>query len=188
MAIKIKIVFFALLMCVSIKGIAQTPADKAEVTKKHSPKKAGIYSACIPGWGQGYNRKYWKIPIVWAGFTATGLMIYQNASTMNEAYDAYMWVDEGAVGNPPNELASQYGNSINKIESIYNEYRHQVELFTVITVAWYFVNIIDAVVDAHFTNFDVSDNLSINIQPPAPITHPFQSTNYYTGIAVNIRF
>lgn len=154
----------------------------------HSPKRAGIYSAILPGLGQGYNHKYWKIPIIWTGFAATGYLIYSNAVPMQKAYNAYIWIDQGSEGDPPNEYATQYP-SLTKLESLYNQYRHNVELFGLVSAAWYLLNIIDAIVDAHLMDFDISDDLSLNISPEfAPITISEIPQNYYPGITMHIHF
>lgn len=154
----------------------------------HSPKRAGIYSAILPGLGQGYNHKYWKIPIIWTGFAATGYLIYYNAVPMQKAYNAYIWIDQGSIGDPPNEYATQYP-SLTKLESLYNQYRHNVELFGLVSAAWYVLNIIDAIVDAHLMDFDISDDLSLNISPEfTPITISGIPQNYYSGITMHIHF
>jgi hypothetical protein len=154
----------------------------------HSPKRAGIYSAILPGWGQGYNHKYWKIPIIWTGFAATGYLIYRNAVPMQKAYNAYIWIDQGSEGTPPNEYATQYP-SLTKLESLYNQYRHNVELYGLVSAAWYVLNIIDAIVDAHLMDFDISDDLSLNISPEfAPITISGIPQNNYPGITMHIHF
>ena len=161
--------------------------------KVHSPKKAGTLSAIFPGLGQGYNHKYWKIPVIWTGFAAAGYFIYTNISPMNKAYNSYMWVDKGSVGTPPNEFAQEYGYSLTKLENVYNQYRYRIEIFSVLSVAWYMMNIIDAVVDANLMDFDVSDNLSMNITPVvsslSTVNHNYiGSNNCYTGISLKINF
>ncbi len=154
----------------------------------HSPKKAGTYSALLPGLGQGYNKRYWKIPIIWTGFAATGYLIYSNAVPMQKAYHAYIWIDQGSEGVPPNDYATQYP-SLTKLESLYNQYRHNVELFGLISAAWYVLNIIDAIVDAHLMDFDISDDLSLNISPEiTPITLSGNPQNCYPGITMHIHF
>ncbi|MDL2227826.1 DUF5683 domain-containing protein [Bacteroidales bacterium OttesenSCG-928-K03] len=164
---RIPVLLLMIFFCSSIVGqtakVEQTTIP-IEVPKQHSPKKAGWYSAALPGLGQAYNKKYWKIPIVWAGFGATGYFIYANAGPMSKAKAAYIWMSNGSEGEAPNDFVNDY-DSPAKLLSVYNSYRSNVELFTVITVAWYALNIIDAVVDAHLTDFDVSDNLSMSVSP-----------------------
>lgn len=146
---------------------------KTEGKPEHSPKRAGMYSALVPGWGQGYNKKYWKIPIVWAGLGATGYFIYANAVPMSQAKKAYLWIDEGSIGEAPNDFALQYP-STSKLESLYDQYRYNMELFAIVSLAWYGLNIIDAVVDAHLKDFDISEDLSISLSPTVEfINRPF---------------
>ena len=140
------------------------------VENVHSPKKAGWYSAVLPGLGQAYNRKYWKLPVVWGGLAATTYFIIRNVTPMKQSRDAYLWIDNGSVGEPPNEYAEMYGGSLVKLENIYNDYRYKIETFSVLTVLWYALNIVDAVVDAHLMDFDVSDDIAVSIQPYCTIS------------------
>ncbi|MDR2084042.1 MAG: DUF5683 domain-containing protein [Bacteroidales bacterium] len=159
-----------------------------EIPKKHSPKKAGWYSTALPGLGQGYNKKYWKIPIIWAGFGATGYFIYTNAVQMSKAKAAYIWMSNGSEGEAPNNLVNEY-DSPAKLLSVYNQYTSNVELFAVITLAWYALNIIDAVVDAHLKDFNVSDDLSINISPfVIPPTGIYPNSYATAGFRLTINF
>ena len=68
----------------------------------HSAQKATLYSAVIPGWGQAYNRKYWKIPIVWAGLGGVGYFIYSNNSGYNQYKDYYIFLFD----NPDSTITS----------------------------------------------------------------------------------
>ncbi|MCK9303098.1 MAG: DUF5683 domain-containing protein [Bacteroidales bacterium] len=170
------------------------PVEKTlQSTNIHSPKKAGTLSAILPGLGQAYNRKYWKIPIVWAGLGGTGYMIYSNAVPMSQVKQAYIWISEGSEGSPPNDFATQY-SSTSKLETLYNQYRYNIELFTIISIAWYGLNIIEAVVDAHLTNFDISEDLSMKIYPTfTPFNQPFNQfykngAYFAQGIGITINF
>ena len=155
--------------------------------KEHSPKKAGWYSTALPGLGQAYNKKYWKIPIVWAGFAATGHFIGSNAVPMQKERAAYIWLSkEDPEGEAP-ELAIKNPNAQNHFNS-YNQYRHNVELFAIISIAWYALNVLDAVVDAHLMYFDVSDDLSFNISPFVVPVQMYNSNTFATGIAIKINF
>lgn len=159
-----------------------------EIPKQHSPKRAGWYSAALPGLGQGYNKKYWKIPIVWAGFGATGYFIYANAVPMSKAKAAYIWMSNGSEGDAPNDMVEDF-DSPAKLLSVYNENRSKVELFSLITVVWYALNILDAVVDAHLKDFDVSDNLSMSVSPfILPNTTIPSNSQFTSGITLTIKF
>ncbi|MCQ2321038.1 MAG: DUF5683 domain-containing protein [Bacteroidales bacterium] len=136
--------------------------------KPHSAKKATIMSACLPGLGQIYNGKWWKVPIVYAGLGGLGYMAYNNYYEYNSYLNAYKYVsDPQSIENPLTEyeqqLAQRYQAS--QLQTYKESYRHDFELYTIILVAWYGVNIIDACVDGHLYTYDISDDLSFNIDP-----------------------
>ena len=149
----------------------------------HSPKKATLYSAILPGLGQAYNKKYWKIPIVYAGFAGCTYLIIANNTEYQKFVDAYAYVDAGSVGDPPNDYATRY-----ELTSLLNgqyAYRRSLEQSVIYTVVWYALNIIDATVDAHFFYFDISEDLSMNL---APTFLPSYTSNYNTGLSLTFRF
>jgi hypothetical protein len=148
--------------------------DNAE--KIHSPKKAAIYSTILPGLGQAYNKKYWKIPIIYAGFGTFGYFIGWNNKNYNTLRIAYSDLTDG---NPETnsyldldgaqyyDLDSESGrndfkNALNKQKDYYRRNR---DLLVIGMVAFYGLNIIDASVDAHLFDFDISEDLSFNWQP-----------------------
>ena len=149
---------------------------EAELEKIHSPKKATIYSAILPGLGQAYNKKYWKIPLVYIGFGAIGYFINWNNDNYQinkrayhdltdddpetkyyETLDAFQYYD---LNNPTSE--ANFRDGLNKRQEYYRRNRD----FLIITMAgFYGLQIIDASVDAHLFNFDMSDDLTLNWQP-----------------------
>ncbi|HTE12389.1 MAG TPA: DUF5683 domain-containing protein, partial [Chitinophagaceae bacterium] len=79
-------------------AIKKAPTDSA-VKKKHSPRKATIRSAIIPGWGQAYNRSYWKIPVVYAALGITGAIFNYNRVQYNKVKYAYFYlINRGPLG------------------------------------------------------------------------------------------
>ncbi|MBA4410325.1 MAG: DUF5683 domain-containing protein [Bacteroidota bacterium] len=140
----------------------------------HSPRKATIYSAVFPGMGQMYNRKYWKVPLVYAGFATLGYFINFN----NEQYTIYKQAYSDIIDTDPYTNSHQIlkvNPSLLRPENItdYTEalrrqkdyWRRNRDLVVIGTVVFYAVNIIDASVDAHFFNFDISDDLTFNWVP-----------------------
>ncbi len=142
----------------------------------HSPKKASIYSALLPGLGQAYNKKYWKIPIIYAGFGTIGYFIGWN----NNFYKTYKLAYNDLTDKNPdtnshlNLDASQYYDLENPTD--YNNfksglskqseyYRRNRDLLIISMIGFYGLNIIDASVDAHFFDFDISEDLTMNWQP-----------------------
>jgi len=125
----------------------------------HSPTKAIVYSAILPGWGQAYNRKYWKIPIVYAGFAGVGYFIKTN----NDYYKLYK-NDYLLLKDDPNaQTVSGYDQRTLKI--YIDQYRRSRDLSIIALVGWYGLVLIDANVDGHFFNYDVDEDLSLELQP-----------------------
>lgn len=131
----------------------------------HSVKRAVRYSMVLPGLGQAYNRKYWKIPIIYGlgGFTAYTAI--QNGREYVRYRDAYrIRVD----GDPTtvDEFQGQINNAV--LRQNRDAFRQQRDLYWILTAGVYALNLVDAAVDAHLFDFNVNDNLSMHLfQPPA---------------------
>ena len=150
-----------------------TTKKTADSIKKaeHSPRKATIRSAIIPGWGQAYNKKYWKIPIVYGALgTAAGFFIY-NRKEYIDARDAYRnKLDNDATNDhliKPKfqpidpEAVRQYRIAV----------RQYVDYSVLIFAVLWGLNVVDATVDGHLKSFEVSDDLSMRINPAVnPVT------------------
>mgnify|MGYP000910294136 CR=1 FL=1 len=178
-----KIIVFSVLVFLSMNSYGQkTETDSLqykvseEVKEPHSPKKAAMYSAIIPGWGQAYNKKYWKIPIVYAGFGTIGYFIGWNNRYYNTYKDAYSdLTDDDPNTDSYNDIeASQYYDltnptDFNNLRTGLNKqqeyYRRNRDLLIISIIGFYGLNIIDASVDAHFFEFDISEDLTMNWQP-----------------------
>ncbi|MBK9729966.1 MAG: hypothetical protein IPO83_01550 [Chitinophagaceae bacterium] len=142
---------------------------------EHSPKAAGIASAIIPGLGQAYNKKYWKIPIIYAGLATAGYFIYYNYTIYSNFQKTYQLRGDGDTATNLSSFDVWYITSTQTIytdvyestqlSELSNIYRHNTDLSIIIAAGIYALNIIDAVVDAHLFHFDVSDDLSMNVQP-----------------------
>ncbi len=157
---------------------ASTP-DK----KLHSPAKAGLYSAILPGLGQAYNKKYWKIGIIGAG-TAALVYSYQFSSKNYRLHkDELILRQSGEPGNFNPDLTLYSDSDLNELQDFYRRNRD----LTVIGFALlYALNIVDATVDAHFFDFNMSDDLSLNIRPE-PVYNAFTARNSF-GLGINLRF
>lgn len=153
--------------------ITEIPVDSVQV---HSPKKATIYSAILPGLGQAYNKKYWKIPLIYAGFGTIGYFIGWNNgfySTYKQAYSDF--TDDDPATDSYLELdATQYYDLENPTDSLNfktglskqsDYYRRNRDLLIISMIGFYGLNIIDASVDAHLFDFDISEDLTLNWQP-----------------------
>lgn len=156
--------------------------------ERHSPSKAALRAALVPGWGQAYNRKYWKIPIVYAGLGALGYWVYFNADQHAQYRQAL------DIRNDGDSLTVDDFSflSESQIISIKDFYRRQLDLSILLSVAFYGLQIVDAVVDAHLYEFDVSDDLSLRWQPyiEPRLFRSVQSPNWSSsaGVHLQLRF
>lgn len=124
----------------------------------HSPLRATLYSTAVPGLGQIYNRKYWKLPIVWGGLGVSVYFVVDNNKNYRHFKDAYL---ASLDGNNPYE--GEY--SSNQLESITDQYRRWRDLSYFATGLVYLLNIMDAAVDGYLVKFDVSEDLSLGLRP-----------------------
>jgi hypothetical protein len=161
---------------------ADTVKPKAPV-KFHSPKKAAAFSAILPGSGQIYNKKYWKVPIVYAGFVGLAYSFQFNQSRYVKYRDALKY----RLDDDPSTTDAYIGIYDDEdLTNLYQYYHRYRDLTVIGAAALYLLNIVDAAVDAHLFTFNVSDDLSLNIQPTLINT---AGTNHYTGgIGFNIKF
>ena len=142
------------------------------------PTKAAFYSALLPGLGQAYNKKYWKLPIVY-GAIGTSLYFYINNNKKYHNYrDAYKRRLQGF-----NDDEYQYLDDSRLIQA-QRFYQRNRDLSLLVTVAFYVLNIVDANIDAHLAQFNVNDKLSFQ-----PEVYP-NEINYKLnmGISLNYKF
>lgn len=136
----------------------------------HSPHKATIYSALVPGLGQVYNKKYWKLPIIYG---ATGIFIYA-FDFNNDQYNKYR---TAYVRMKNEEITSFEGyTDASTLLRIKDSYQRNRDLNVIVLAAIYMLNIVDATVDAHLFDYDISDDLSLNVQPTLKRSFDNQST------------
>lgn len=192
------IIFFA-----SFFGFSQTPADsiRKDISKDIpkeavidsivrkpmnilAPSRAAFYSAVLPGLGQAYNKKYWKIPIVYAAL-GTGIYFYlDNDKTYDRYRDAYKrrlagFTDDEFYGDGTTPRVSSEG-----LIRAQNTLRRNKELSLLITFGLYALNIIDANVDAHLLQYNLDENLAL--KPHFKYNEQENSTNL--GVTLNFKF
>lgn len=143
-----------------------------------APAKAAFYSAVLPGLGQAYNKKYWKIPIVYAGMATSMYFYFDNHKNYKEFRDIYKRRLEGFRDD-------RYSNySDNVIINAQRTYQRNKNLSLLITVGIYALNIIDANVDAHLMQFNVNDNLTIK----PDFRQNEIDYKYQTGLSIHYTF
>lgn len=129
----------------------------------HSPRKAALYSAVLPGLGQAYNREYWKIPLVYAALGITTYTFIDNMKVYRQFRNAYRIRMDGNA-DTIDEFAERYPNSAS-LKVYRDAFREYVDYSVLVFVLAYGLNIVDATVFAHLRTFDMSDDLSIKIVP-----------------------
>lgn len=159
---------YSILLVLASLMLLGTSAQAQGVKKEHSAKKAGIMSACLPGLGQIYNGKWWKTPIVYAGFGGLGYLAFSNYSD----YNTYLTAYKIKTGNLPSDVTpseaalqlSEYYQA-SQLQAYKDSYRRDFELYCIFMAAWYGLNIVDAIVDGHLYSYDISEDLSLTVDP-----------------------
>ncbi len=183
------IFFFVLLFSVSGFIISQT-ADTVKVEKKATKKstyrearKATIMSAILPGLGQVYNRRWWKVPIVYAGLGGFGYLFYTNQLEYAK-YSKYLKAEND---NDPTTI-NETKYSSDQLLVIKTGYRKNRDLGFIGMSIIYVFNLVDANVDAHLRTFDVSDDLTLQIKPYSNVYCFNNSVGVQTGLSLNFKF
>ena len=168
-------------------------AKKAEkrdwATWKPDPKRAMWLAIVLPGAGQIYNRKYWKLPIIYGGFVGCAYAMRWNNQMYSDYSRAYIDIADDDPNTKSYETFIKFGNTINetnieqwksRFKSRKDRFRRWRDLSFFCMVGVYGLSIIDAYVDASLSQFDISDDLSLHVEPGFVGT---TSTN--TGIGIN---
>ncbi len=127
---------------------------------EHSPRKAAMYSAVFPGMGQIYNRKYWKVPIVYAGMGALIYSVIWNGRQYAYYFDKYKFMTQS---DPPYD--EWEGQSLREVEWYKDSHLRYRNLFIIFSVGFYALQIVDANVDAHLIDYDISEDLTLTVDP-----------------------
>ncbi len=148
-----------------------------------APARAGFYSAVLPGLGQAYNKRYWKIPIVY-GALGTGIYFYhQNLKKYKRYRKAFKLRKYGLQ----DEFTTEGGTellSVNVLERAQKFYRKNRDLSLLITIGLYILQIVEASVDAHLIHHNVNDNLSFE---PTIYNESIGQSNVF-AMSLNISF
>lgn len=163
---KIAFYLLGLVIVIPIMGYGQEmPLKEQPKPVTHSVSKAAIYSAVLPGLGQAYNKKYWKIPVIYAGFGVIGYFVYSNNTEYKEFKEAYLYVANGQTEPTDNPYVTKYTQD--QLKEAMEFYRRNRDLSIIIGGLWYTLNILEAYVDAHFFDYDISEDLTMKISPSA---------------------
>ena len=133
------------------------------LAKRYSPRKAILYAAILPGLGQVYNKKYWKLPLVYGGFYAIGYYInaYNNLYT---EYKGYLFenIEAGRGENVENPTINR---TTGQLRTIVDKTRRERDFMIILLGGMYLLQMVDAHVDSHLKEFDLNPNLQVSIEP-----------------------
>lgn len=150
-------------------------------TPKFSPTKAGLYSAVLPGLGQYYNKKYWKIPVVLGAIgTGVGFTLY-----FDKSYRRYRDAFVAEINGVPHEFSSNPNITKEVLGNFQDRQKRSRDYAIAITGLVYILNIVDAVVDAHLYEGRNDPDLSFS---PTIINDGVGFGNTKAGIALNFKF
>ncbi|MBL7853920.1 MAG: hypothetical protein JNL17_05965 [Cyclobacteriaceae bacterium] len=158
---------------------AEETVEFQSMTGQNDPRKALLYSAIFPGSGQIYNKKYWKVPIVWGGL---GVLVYA-VDFYNQGYNQFRSELFGVLESGDTFSPSGYNES--QLRTLTDAYRRQRDFFVVLTGMFYLLQMVDAHVDAHLKEFEINPRLKISLRPQienSPLT------GATSGLALTLRF
>jgi len=195
---------YARRLCILVTGLvlfgsgaathAQPDSVRAEILKEkglspdHSPRGALWRSLAVPGWGQVYNRQYYKLPFVYAGFAALGYRAYQAHQEYLLFKRAHLFgrgpalVEDGEP-NPYQQYEAQFNEVVDRIggerlgamRDQRDQFRRQRNLSFVGTGLFYALTVLDAYVSAHLLTFDVGEGLTLRVRPRGHLRRPAHS-------------
>lgn len=190
--------FIAIFLVLQLHTMAQdipapqeTQADSIEVisegdtvliesyAERFNPRKALLYSAVLPGLGQAYNKKYWKIPIVYGGLFGLSLVVDYYQGLYKDYKSQLFYILENNVPESRQRFTED------QLRPAIDRARRERDFMIILTGAMYLLQIVDAHVDAHLKEFDVNPNLQVKLSP-------FMENNTLvgnqTGLSLAIKF
>ena len=196
--------FTFVLLFVLLSGYAraqETPADTIPQTvidtvyetrdieeiemyaRKFVPRRASLYAAIFPGAGQIYNRKYWKLPLVYGGFIALGLTV----DFYSDLYVQYRADIFGFLEDP--NYTSSTGANLDQSRQLAETARRDRDFWIAMTGVFYLLQIADAHIDAHLKEFELNPNLQLSLEPSFDqMGIPGMAMGYSTGISLKLKF
>ena len=150
----LKTFIFSIIVCIYLPSNCQNSSINYNNT-------ATILSSACPGLGQIFNKKYWKVPLIYAALGTTMYYYIDN----NEKYQEYKLAYIARNDNDPNTLDNFLDYSSANLVTLKDYYRNSRDAAMFLFILTYFLNIVDASVDTHFLNYNLNDDLSINLKP-----------------------
>ena len=172
---------------VEVDTIDQYEPDTVAIksyAERFDPRKAILYAAVLPGLGQAYNKKYWKLPLVYGGFGIIGYYI----NTYNDLYTEYRGylfdnLENGLAGE--NDENPEIERTTGQLRTIVDKARRERDFMIILMGGMYLLQMVDAHVDAHLKEFDLNPRLQVSIEPA--MDESIQ-TGRTMGVALVVRF
>lgn len=188
------------------KDVAESSAKKISDRREHrlqklanftpDPNKATWAGLVFPGGGQIYNHKYWKLPIVYGGFLGCAYALNWNNQMYSDYSQAYLDIMDDDPGTASYEdfLPPRYNVEANKdyLKRVFknrkDNYRRQRDMSIFCFIGVYLISVVDAYVDAELSNFDISDDLSVQVRPSIIDSHQQTVRNQAYGLQCSFSF
>jgi Family of unknown function (DUF5683) len=149
--------------------------------KRYDPRKALMFSAVFPGAGQFYNKKYWKMPLVYGGFigllSVVNFYHKENLKYREQLFDM--------INEPPASGLSPDNLTEDQLRTLVDKTRRERDFFLIMNGLWYILQMVDAHVDAHLKEFDVNPKMQVSIEP---MMENSLMTGRNSGISLIIKF
>ncbi len=157
--------------------------------KRYNPRKALLYAAVLPGLGQIYNKKYWKLPLVYGGMAATGyaINVYNNLYSEYRGF-VFLGLEAGLAETqlpPPALRARGMEVSVQQYRRALDKARRERDYMIIIMGVVYILQMVDAHVDAHLKEFDLNPRLQVRVEP---LLEQDDMVGRQTGAALVFRF
>lgn len=151
---------------------------------RFDPRKALLYAAIVPGLGQVYNKKYWKLPLVYGGFAAVGWNVGRFHTLYRDYKDDLFYNLSHGLENDSDKHPTT-GFTTRQLRSAVDKARYRRDFWLIMTGAMYLLQIVDAHVDAHLKEFDLNPNLKVSVQP---LLEKDQLLGRQSGVSLTIKF
>ena len=148
-----------------------------------APKKAMYLSLAVPGAGQAYNKSYWKMPLIYGAIGGVVFAIDYNSTRYRRLSTAYQL----ALNDEPHEFTGTAIDNTSSLRNLRDQFDKNRQLSWIGLVAVHLLNAVDAFVDAHLLNFDISDDLTLDIQPATNVNLATQETIFSVGVRLTAK-
>lgn len=162
----------------SLEVLPQSSVDSLIQKRRLPAAQVALYSGLMPGLGQIYNRKYWKLPIVYGLGVTLGYAMYWNNNQHLLYRDSFLAKVEGRSNDPFPSLSQD------RVRLIKDRYQRDRDFMIILSILLHGLSILDATVDAHLKNFDISDELSLGLKPYSEMNNP----NPHLGLSLSLYF